>query len=99
LGEGHDAHWQAMSAVKPTPVVDEQGFAPFPVHPLPEIDWSTQIPRKGDLRQMDGWQRLGVHTAGLALADAGIKDDLALCASMDMIVAAGGGARDIAVDE
>ncbi len=40
------------------------------VHPLPPIDWSLQIPKKGDQRQMETWQKLGVYAAGLALADA-----------------------------
>jgi 3-oxoacyl-[acyl-carrier-protein] synthase II len=99
LGEGLDAHWKVFSAAEPKPVVDATRFAPFPVHGLPEIDWGTQIPKRGDLRQMDNWQRLGVHAAGLALDDAGLKDDAAACATMDMTVAAGGGARDLAVDE
>ena len=52
----------------------------------------------GDQRQMENWQRLGVFTAGLALDDAGFKDDAEACGTMDMIVAAGGGERDINVD-
>ncbi|WP_292543467.1 beta-ketoacyl-ACP synthase, partial [Mesorhizobium sp.] len=36
--------------------------------------------------------------AGLALDDAGIKGNDELCATMDMVVAAGGGERDEAVD-
>lgn len=68
------------------------------MHPLPEIDWSQQIAKRGDQRQMENWQRLGVFSAGLALDDAGFKDDLEACGSMDMIVAAGGGERDINVD-
>ena len=47
---------------------------------------------------METWQRLGTYAAGLALDDAGIKGDEALCATMDMVVAAGGGERDEAVD-
>ena len=47
---------------------------------------------------METWQRLGTYAAGLALDDAGIKGDDALCATMDMVVAAGGGERDEAVD-
>lgn len=47
---------------------------------------------------MENWQRLGVFSAGLALDDAGLKTDADACASMDMIVAAGGGERDIKVD-
>ena len=80
------------------PPVETEKFKPYPVHPLPEIDWSSQIPKRGDQRQMENWQRLGVYAAGLALDDAGFKDDAEACGSMDMIVAAGGGERDIAVD-
>lgn len=47
---------------------------------------------------METWQRLGTYTAGLALDDAGIKGNDELCATMDMVVAAGGGERDEAVD-
>lgn len=97
LGVGRAAHEQALSNGE-GPVVDATRYAPYAIHPLPEIDWSQQIPRRGDQRQMDAWQRLGVFTAGLALEDAGLKDDLDACATMDMIVAAGGGERDNAVD-
>ena len=71
---------------------------PYTIHPLPEIDWGLQIAKRGDQRQMETWQRLGTYTAGLALDDAGIKGDEALCATMDMVVAAGGGERDQIVD-
>lgn len=98
LGEGPDAHWRALSNANAEPIVDTERFAPYPVHPLPAIDWNLQIPKRGDQRQMETWQRLGTYTAGLALDDAGLKGDEALCASMDMVVAAGGGERDEAVD-
>ncbi len=98
-GEGADAHWQKLSAPGVKPVVDEARYAPYAVHPMPEIDWSLQIAKRGDQRQMENWQRLGTYTAGLALDDAGMKGDDALCSTMDMIVAAGGGERDEAVDQ
>tara|TARA_R110002020_G_scaffold200364_4_gene402584 strand:- start:5062 stop:6267 length:1206 start_codon:yes stop_codon:yes gene_type:complete len=99
LGVGRQAHSDAlMTGAAPVRRADSESFAPYTVHPLPEIDWSAQIPRRGDQRQMENWQRLGVYAAGLALDDAGLKQDLDACASMDMIVAAGGGERDIAVD-
>jgi 3-oxoacyl-[acyl-carrier-protein] synthase II len=98
LGEGPDAHWAKLSEPNPTPVLETERFAPYTVHPLPEIDWNLQIAKRGDQRQMETWQRLGTYTAGLALDDAGIKGDEALCASMDMVVAAGGGERDVSVD-
>jgi 3-oxoacyl-[acyl-carrier-protein] synthase II len=98
LGEGPDAHWGKLTAVPPRPVVDEARFPPYAVHPLPPIDWGLQIAKRGDQRQMETWQRLGTYAAGLALDDAGAKADAALCASMDMLVAAGGGERDEEVD-
>ncbi|MDN5927469.1 MAG: beta-ketoacyl-ACP synthase [Hyphomicrobiales bacterium] len=99
LGEGNDAHWEKVTADHPLPVIDAERFAPFTVHPLPQIDWNLQIAKRGDQRQMETWQRLGTYTAGLALDDAGMKGDESLCATMDMIVAAGGGERDQEVDE
>ncbi len=98
LGEGPDAHWQKLTTPGVKPVLDAERFAPYTVHPLPEIDWNLQIAKRGDQRQMETWQRLGTYAAGLALDDAGIKDNEGLCATMDMVVAAGGGERDIAVD-
>ena len=96
LGEGPDAHWQVLSQPGAKPVVDEATFAPYPVHPLPAISLDAQIPKKGDQRQMEPWQRLGTYAAGLAIDNAGARG---LVSDMHLIVAAGGGERDIAVDE
>jgi 3-oxoacyl-[acyl-carrier-protein] synthase II len=98
LGEGLHAHWTKLTAGHPEPVVDSQRLAPYTLHPLPEIDWGLQIPKRGDQRQMETWQRLGTYTAGMALDDARIKGDEALCSTMDMVVAAAGGERDEVVD-
>ena len=98
-GVGAAAHVEILGGAKaPDLKIDTERFAPYPVHPMPEIDWNQQIPKRGDQRQMENWQRLGVFTAGLALDDAGFKDDADACGTMDMIVAAGGGERDINVD-
>ena len=98
LGEGPDVHRGALTGAA-SPVVDAQRFAPYPVHPLAEPDWSAQISRR-DMRQMEPWQRIGTYAAGLALDDAGAKDeDNELVSRMDMLVAAGGGERDIEVDQ
>lgn len=98
-GVGAEAHVQVLGAEKaPELKIDTERFAPYPVHPMPEIDWNQQIPKRGDQRQMENWQRLGVFAAGLALDDAGFKDDADACGTMDMIVAAGGGERDINVN-
>jgi 3-oxoacyl-[acyl-carrier-protein] synthase II len=96
LGSGTEAHWQALHAF--TPVLDTARFPPFAVHPLPKLDLDTQIPKRGDQRQMEAWQRMGVFAAGLALEQAGVKGDTELLSRMGMIVAAGGGERDYAVD-
>ncbi|MCB1451174.1 MAG: beta-ketoacyl-ACP synthase [Nitratireductor sp.] len=100
FGEGAGHHWETLGGkTAPAPVIDSERFKPYSVHPLPEMDWSKQIPRRGDQRQMENWQRLGTYTAGLALEDAGIKDNEEIVGAMDLVVAAGGGERDIAVDD
>ncbi len=96
LGEGPEAHWQGLNGgvLK----VDAKTFAPYVVHPIAPIDFDKQIPKKGDQRQMEPWQRIGTYAAGLALDSAGVKGKTEILARMDMIVAAGGGERDLAVD-
>lgn len=95
LGEGVEAHWDGLNDSGVT--IDTERFAPYPVHPLGEVEWASQISRR-DMRQMEGWQRIGTYAAGLALEDAGAKGDEDLCGRMDMIIAAGGGERDAEVD-
>jgi 3-oxoacyl-[acyl-carrier-protein] synthase II len=96
LGEGPDAHWQALDAGKVH--VEAKTFAPYIVHPLAPVNFDAQIPKKGDQRQMELWQRIGTYSAGLALDSAGAKGNAELLGRMDMIVAAGGGERDLAAD-
>src|SRR5260370_23853123 len=96
LGEGLDANWDALNAGRIN--VDEERFAPCVVHPGAQVSLATQIPKKGDQRQMEAWQRIGTYAAGLALDSAGVKGNKEILGRMDMIVAAGGGERDLAVD-
>jgi 3-oxoacyl-[acyl-carrier-protein] synthase II len=100
LGEGLETHWAALDTPGGcVPVLEEQRFAPWPVHPiraLPDLD--RQVPKR-DQRQMEAWQRIGVYAAGLALDAAGVKGQAELLQRMDMIVAAGGGERDYPADE
>jgi 3-oxoacyl-[acyl-carrier-protein] synthase II len=96
-GEGVEAHLAALSG-KAAPRVDAETFAPYPVHRAVALDWDKQIAKKSDQRQMEAWQKLGCYAAGLALEAAGAKDDAALKSRMHLIVAAGGGERDYAVD-
>uniref|UniRef100_A0A9E7ZUC7 Beta-ketoacyl-ACP synthase n=1 Tax=Bosea sp. NBC_00436 TaxID=2969620 RepID=A0A9E7ZUC7_9HYPH len=97
LGEGVEAHAAALAAGGP-PVVDTESFKPYPLHPLAALELDKQIPKKSDQRQMEPWQRLGVYAAGLALDSAGLKDDAEAKSALQVIVAAGGGERDHAVD-
>ena len=96
LGEGPQAHWQALHA--PPPPANLTTWPPFAVHPLVALDIDKQIPKKGDQRQMEAWQRIGTYAAGLALESAGIKGNAETLAHTDMIISASGGERDTTVD-
>src|SRR6476661_8376140 len=96
LGEGLDANWDALNQRRIN--VDEKTFAPYIVHPWTQVSLDTQIPKKGDQRQMEAWQRIGTYAAGLALDSAGVKGNKDILGRMDMVIAAGGGERDLAVD-
>jgi 3-oxoacyl-[acyl-carrier-protein] synthase II len=97
LGEGPDQHWDKLMAGG-TPAYDDRTFAPYITFPVAPLNLDAQIPKKGDQRQMEAWQRIGVYAAGLALTDAGIAKNAEILDKADMIVAAGGGERDVAVD-
>src|ERR1700741_5267593 len=71
LGEGLDANWDALNANRIN--VDEKSLAPCIVHPWAPVNFDAQIPKKGDQRQMEAWQRIGTYAAGLALDSAGIN--------------------------
>ena len=85
FGEGAGHHWETLGGkTAPAPVIDSERFKPYSVHPLPEMDWSKQIPRRGDQRQMENWQRLGTYTAGLAHEYAGLfSNSDTLAAALD----------------
>src|ERR1044072_847177 len=96
LGAWLGARWAALG--KKEVNADVTSFAPYIVHPMVKVSFDAQIPKKGDQRQMEAWQRIGTYTAGLALDSAGIKGNTEILSRTDMIVAAGGGERDLAVD-
>ncbi len=99
LGDGLEAHLDALDLTGMAgPVRDTTQFAPFPVHPMVALELDKQIPKRGDQRQMEAWQRIGTYAAGQALASAGVKGNPGLLERMDMIVAAGGGERDYVAD-
>jgi 3-oxoacyl-[acyl-carrier-protein] synthase II len=97
LGEGIEVHAAALAG-GPAPAVDTESFKPYPVHALAPLELDRQIPKKSDQRQMEPWQRIGVYAAGLALDSAGLKDEAQAKSELQVIVAAGGGERDHAVD-
>src|ERR1700754_4169921 len=82
LGEGLDAHWHGLNAAPVLP--DVTTFAPCIAHPIVAIDFDKQIPKKGDQRQMEPWQRIGTYAAGLALESAKAKGQPDLVSKMDM---------------
>jgi 3-oxoacyl-[acyl-carrier-protein] synthase II len=96
LGEGAEAHLRGLDAPSSA---DVTSFAPYVMHRIVPLDLDKQIPKKGDQRQMEAWQRIGTYAAGLALDSAGVKGKPELLTHMDMIVAAGGGERDEKADE
>jgi 3-oxoacyl-[acyl-carrier-protein] synthase II len=99
LGEGCEDHLRLLLDAAERPSLDETTFAPYPVHALARTDFAGQIPKGAELRQMGVWQRIGVYAAGLALDDAGISGYAELLDRADLVVAAGNGERDIALDE
>lgn len=98
LGEGVDAHWVALNQPSFAPTLDTTTFPPYAVHPIVKLELDKQIPKRGDQRTMEPWQRIGTYAAGMALEAAGVKGNADLLDRTDMIVAAGGGERDYAVD-
>ena len=96
LGEGPDDHWRRLMEGRPE--AGAKTIGPYVVHPIGPVDFDKQIPKRGDQRQMEPWQRIGVYAAGLALESAGVKGNPELLGKTDMIVAAGSGERDLAVD-
>jgi 3-oxoacyl-[acyl-carrier-protein] synthase II len=65
LGECLQAHWEQLASGRiPSPSVDSENQAPYPVHLMVEYDAAKQIPNRGDQRQMGPWQRLGTIPPG-----------------------------------
>lgn len=98
LGDGPQEHWQALTQVGRQPRLECEAYRPYSVHPMCDLDFTRQIAKKSDLRQMETWQKIGVYAAGLALENAGIANDEALLARTHLVVAAGSGERDVVVD-
>jgi 3-oxoacyl-[acyl-carrier-protein] synthase II len=98
LGESAAAHVSNFRDDRERRLVDEERYDPYCIHPIAALDYAQQIAKKSDLKQMETWQRIGVHAAGLALSDARIVGNSDLLDRTHLIVAAGSGERDIDVD-
>ena len=95
-GEGVDAHLAALWGAPPR--IDAETFAPFPVHPVVRGRIRQADPEKVRPAPDGALAEARLLRGGLALDAAGAKDDAALKSRMHLIVAAGGGERDYAVD-
>ena len=99
LGEGLEAHWQALTADNPKPVVDEKTFAPYPIHPL-FVRLISQS-RSPNAVICARW-KTGSASAPMRLVwrsmMPGIKGDEELLAKTHIIAAAGNGERDPEAD-
>ena len=100
LGADPATQWRALAdPAARAAAVDSTGFAPFHVHPMAPLDLDRWMPRKQDQRAMGPLMHYGCVGAGMALESAGILGDKALLRETHLIAAAGGGERDVAVDE
>ena len=98
LGEGTDAHWQALAERTPQPVIEVMPTSLLPIHPLVKLELDKQIPGAPTSARWRAWQRLGTYSAGLALSDAGIAGKPEILTHTHVVCAADGGERDIAAD-
>ncbi len=99
LGETPAAWWAALNDPAARRArIDEAATPPFPIHTIGDHDLAAQVPRPGDRRAMGPMMQYGAYAAGLALDSAGLKGDDDLLRQTHMIVASGGGERDLALD-
>jgi 3-oxoacyl-[acyl-carrier-protein] synthase II len=97
-GDGPQAHWTRLNDPCAPPLV-EPGRAGWPVHPLPAIDFSSQIPSRLDLKRMGPLQALGAYAAGRALESAGLKQSADILSKAVVVVSGSAGERDLQLDE
>ena len=85
--ERQDASTSTTSASRPTSSIR-----------WPRSPSTRRFRKRATSARWKPWQRIGTYAAGLALDSAGLKGNTEILGRMDMIVAAGGGERDLAVD-
>jgi 3-oxoacyl-[acyl-carrier-protein] synthase II len=98
VGDGPQAHWTRLNDPgAPLPV--EPGRAGWLVHPLPAMDFSSQIPSRLDLKRMGPLQALGAYAAGRALEAASLKGSAEILSKAVVVVSGSAGERDVQLDE
>ncbi len=51
LGDGLEENWDALRSGRVN--IDQEKYAPWMIHPLAPLNLDSQIPKKGDQRQME----------------------------------------------
>jgi 3-oxoacyl-[acyl-carrier-protein] synthase II len=97
LADGTEEHWDRLQG-SVQPVVKELGATGYLAHPLPQIDFSSQIANPLELKRMSRTHALGCYAAGRALASARLIASEALARAI-VIVSGSGGERDVRLDE
>lgn len=95
---GEGTHLHSPGVLDRAPLTETADISQYPVNPLCAVDFSKQITKTSEQRQMSRWQRIGVYAAGLALDDAGLSGHAEMLERTHLVVAAGNGDRDLAFD-
>jgi 3-oxoacyl-[acyl-carrier-protein] synthase II len=97
IGDGTEDHWTRFTDPLSLDPRMEKRAGHF-VIPLAPVDFARHIQNRLDIKRWGAVQSLGVHTAGDALAHAGLKGARDLLARTVVVIAGTGGERDIAFD-
>ena len=99
LGEGLEAHWARLDRRRSAPAYDDQKLSPLHRASAGAGEFRRADPQKGR-PAADGSRGSGSASMprGSRSTNAGVAGKADILDRMDMIVAAGGGERDIAVD-
>ena len=95
---GDRAALHAPGSIETNAPQDPVNISGYPVLPLCAVDFSKQIPKVSEQRQMSRWQKIGVYAAGVALDDAGLTGREEFLERTHLLVAAGNGDRDCSLD-
>jgi 3-oxoacyl-[acyl-carrier-protein] synthase II len=97
LGDGPKDHWTRLNSPASLELHTKKRYGHF-VCPLASVDFTRHIPNRLDIKRWGTVQSAGVHAAGNALVDAGLKDATEILTRTIVIAAASGGERDVGLD-